>query len=182
MHDPHHDGGCPPPPVPAAPPAGGSDQLADGARPVLAVVGDEGCYQAVLDRGMALAEDSGGPLHVGVLHRRAGLTTDPALLAYVDRRLSERVQALQADLARRSVTRSAAHVAVLTYRGSLLRSGEVSAWRAVEALAETVQALVVVVPWRLSEAAWSGGARGGPTLVGVPDESDLPVGSGRRAT
>ena len=182
MHNPHQDIGYHPPALTAAPLAGGSLPLPERARPVLAVVGDEGCCQGVMDRGIALAESSGAPLHVGVLHRRIRFTTDPALIAYVDRRLRQRVHALHADLARRSVYGCAAPVEVLTYNGSPLLSRRVAAWRAVEALAETMRALVVVAPWELSEVAWSGGAKGGRTLVGVPDDADFPIASGRRET
>jgi len=172
MHHPPHDIGRSPS-LPAARRADASQPLPDGARPVLTVVGDEGSYEGLLDRGVALAESSGAPLHVAVLHRRIGPTTDPALVAFVDRRLGDRVQVLHADLAHRSVSGCPVSVEVLTYTGSPLLSRQVAAWRAVEALAETVQALVVVAPWELSEVAWSGGEKGGRTLVGVPDQADL---------
>ncbi len=140
---------------------------------MLVVVGEEGCHQGVLDRGVAIAESSGAALHVCVLHRHIRLTTDPALIAYVDRRLRQRVQDLHADLARRSDYGGAAPVEVLTYKGSPLVSREVAAWRAIEAFAETMRALVVVAPWELSEVAWSGGGKASRTLVGVPDDADF---------
>jgi len=64
-------------------------------------------------------------------------------------------------------------VEVLTYKGSPLVSREVAAWRAIEALAEILRALVVVAPWALSEVALSGGGKAGRTLVGVPDDADF---------
>ena len=173
MHNWHQDIGGHPPPLTAVPLAEGSQAVPDRGRPVLVVVGDEGCYQGVLDRGVAIAESSGASLHVGVLHRRIRLITDPALIAYVDRRLRQRVQDLHAHLASRSVYRCAAPVEVLTYKGSPVLSRELAAWRAVEALAEAMRALVVVAPWKLSEVAWSGGGKAGRTLVGVPDNDDF---------
>jgi hypothetical protein len=172
MHDSHQDIGCPPPPLPAAPLADATQPPPDGARPVLAVVGEEGCYREVLDHGVALAVGSGAPLHVGVLHGRSRLTTDPALVAHVNRRLGHLLQVLHADLARRSVSGRATSLEVLTYTGSLLRSRHIAAWRAVDTLAETVRARLVIVPWELSEVAWSQGGKDGRTLVVVPNEGN----------
>ena len=174
MQNLHQDIGCHPPPLTAVPLAEASQRAPDRGRPVLVVVGEEGCHQGVLDRGVAIAESSGASLQVGVLHRHIRLTTDPALIAYVDRRLRQRVEDLHADLARRSVYGCAAPVEVLTYKGSPLVSREVAAWRAVEALAQTARALLVVAPWEISEVAWSGGGQAGRTLVGVRDQDDFP--------
>lgn len=150
----------------------------DEVPPTLAVVGDEGCYRGVLDRSLAVAANAGAPLQVVVLHQRIRLTTDPALLGYVNRRLQQRLQILRAELDGHPGG-GPATVQVLTHGGSPLRSSLTSAWRAVDAFAETIGARVVVLPWELSEMAWTRNAGSGRVLVAVPDEADRPLPAGR---
>lgn len=150
----------------------------DEVPPTLAVVGDEGCYRGVLDRSVALATNAGALLQVVVLHQRVRLTTDAALLGYVNRRLQQRVQILRTELDGRAGG-CPATVQVLTHSGSPLRSSLASAWRAVDAFAGTIGAQVVVLPWELSEMAWTRSADSGRVLVAVPDEAESPLPAGR---
>lgn len=163
-------------PVPLLP--GASKPCYDEAPPTLAVVRDEGCYRGVLDRSVALAANAGALLQVVVLHQRVRLTTDPALLGYVNRRLQQRLQILRAELDGRAGG-CPGTVQVLTHGGWPLRSSLASAWRAVDAFAETIGARVVVLPWELSEMAWTLNADSGRVLVAVPDEADSPLPAGR---
>lgn len=150
----------------------------DEARPTLAVVGDEGGYRGVLDRSIALATSAGALLQVVVLHQRVWLTTDPALLGCVSQRLQRRLKTLRAELDGRAGG-CPATVQVLTHGGSPLRSSLSSAWQAVDAYAETIGARVVVLPWDLSELAWTRNVDNGRVLVAVPDEADSPTPAGQ---
>lgn len=163
-------------PLPLLPRAG-SLRRAE-APPTLVVIRDEGCYRRVLEQGVALAAKAGSPLQVVVLHRRVWLTTDPALLAYVQGRLQQRLQILRADLDDHTSDYPTI-VQVLTHGGSPRRRSMRSAWRAVDAFAEAVGAHTVVLPWALSEMASARRADSDRVLIGVPDETE-PMPAGRR--
>lgn len=154
MHEPHPHLTWPPPAAPGAPIDRPSEPWPKAARPVLAVVGDEGRYRGVLDRAVTLAARWGAALHVVVPHQPVRLTTDPALVAYVERRLAQRLAILRADIEGQGGSGCPASVQVLTCTGSLLCDYPTAVWRAVDALAEAVDARAVVAPWELRR--WPG--------------------------
>ena len=169
-----------PPAEPPQPPPGTSrTRRTDDVRPprqtLLAVVGDEGGYRSVLDRGQALADRAAAPLHVAVLHERLAPTTDPALADYVGRRLHRRLRLLGTELAPPHRAPQSVPVTVLELDSSLRQCRRLTAWRAVDAYAGAVGASLIVISWELSEVAWSRAEEGSRVLVAVPDEDDQPL-------